>query len=283
MTTVVLIHGFSGSRESWRRIRPLLEAPSHAPAVRGHAGGQDGSTEDRRTACDAFEAEVSRLAAEIEACVSPPRCVAGYSLGGRLVLGLLVRCPDLFESAALIGVNPGLGGQHERAVRRAADGRWARVIEERGLAAFDRQWSDLPLFRSQRRLEAEVLEEQRRIRLGHHPASLAAAMKTLSLGAMPDYRPVLSAVACPVELIVGALDVRFRALAGQMAESLPQAVVHVVEGVGHNVPLEAPARLARLLNQAVKRTDRLRRVEPGHSIPRARGRCSVAAQRRRSG
>ena len=249
----VLIHGFSGGPASWRRVEALLDVPSHAPAVRGHAGSPSGSPEDDRAACGAFEAEVDRLASGIETAVPAPRFVVGYSLGGRLALGLLVRYPDLFEGAALIGANPGIGGRRERAARRAADGKWARVIEERGLAVFDREWSDQPLFRGQRRLEADVLEEQRAIRLGHDATALAGAMRALSLGAMPDYRPALPAVACRVELIVGGLDAKFSAIAGRMAELLPEAVVHIVDGAGHNVPLEAPTELARLLNGRLKR------------------------------
>ncbi len=246
MTTAVLIHGFSGSPESWRQTAGRLRVETYAPVVYGHGTG---------TAAEAvahsFEAEVDRLASEIRVAVPEPRYLAGYSLGGRLALGLLVRHPDLFVGAATIGANPGIDGEDERATRRAADEAWARLIEERGLDAFDREWSSLPLFRSQRKLEAEVLEEQRKIRLGHDPTGLAAAMRTLSLGAMPDYRPALSAVACPVELIAGGLDVKFSALAERMAEELAQGVVRLVDGVGHNVLLEAPAELARLLNNAV--------------------------------
>lgn len=256
MTTAVLIHGFSGSPASWRRIGPLLDGPSCAPSVCGHGAGGPVAT---------FEAEVDRLAAAIRRAAPPPRVVAGYSLGGRLALGLLVRHPNLFCGAALIGVNPGIDDL-DRAGRRREDERWARLIEEEGLPVFDRQWSSLPLFGSQSRLDEDVLEEQRRIRLGHEPGALAAAMRTLSLGAMPDYRRHLPAVACAVELIVGGLDTKFEALARRMAKSLPEGSVSVVDGVGHNVPLEAPAELARLLNAALE--------------GRAAGRCSVAGRRR---
>ena len=252
MTTAVLIHGFSGSPESWRRIKPLLQVPTHTPAVCGHAGSEDGSPGEDRSAGHTFEAEVSRLALEIEARVSPPRLVAGYSLGGRLALGLLVHRPNLFAGAALIGANPGIDAEDEREARRASDEKWARCIEQQGLDAFDSKWSDLPLFRSQKRLGAEVLEEQRRIRLGHDPLALAAAMRALSLGAMPDYRSFLPTISCPVELIVGGLDTKFIALARQMVEQLPVARLRVVDGVGHNVPLEAPAELARLLSDAAE-------------------------------
>lgn len=275
MTTAILIHGFSGSPDSWSLVRSLLDTPSYAPVVRGHSGAKAGAgildTRDAGT----FEAEVDRLASVIRAGRPAPRYVAGYSLGGRLALGLLVRHPDLFVGGALIGANPGIDREDELARRRAADGKWARCIEERGLAAFDREWSDLPLFRSQRRLQAKVLVEQRRIRLGHDPAGLAAAMRALGLGAMPDYRPYLAAVACPVELIAGGLDSKFRALAGQMAELLPAASVHVVDGVGHNVPLEAPRELARLLSEFRERTPavgRATRERAADSRP-THGRC----------
>jgi len=240
--TAVLIHGFSGSPESWRRVADRLRVRTYAPAVCGHG--------TCASVADSFETEVERLAAEIRAAVPAPRYLAGYSLGGRLALGMLLGHADLFVGAAVVGANPGIDGEDEREARRTADEAWACLIEERGLEAFDREWSNLPLFRSQQGLDAALVEEQRTIRLGHDSAALAAAMRTLSLGAMPDYRPALSAVACPVELIAGGLDVKFSALAGQMAEYLPQGAVRLVDGVGHNVPLEAPAELARLLNDA---------------------------------
>ena len=248
MTTAVLIHGFSGSSESWRSVRARLHMPSCAPVVYGHRGA--GPTVPAAPPGASFDAEVDRLASVVAETAPAPRYLSGYSLGGRLALGLLVRHADLFAGAALIGANPGIRDDRERAERREADGTWARLIEERGLSAFDREWSRLALFASQARLAPEALEEQRRIRLGHCRAALASAMRTLSLGAMPDFRPSLPAICCPIELIAGSLDTKFSALARQMAGLLPAATVRSVDGVGHNVPLEAPARLARLLNDA---------------------------------
>ncbi len=253
MTTAVLIHGFSGSPASWRRAEALLDAPSHALAVCGH-GGEPSPAISRGPA--AFEAEVDRLEAVVRAEVPPPRVVVGYSLGGRLALGLLVRHPDLFLGAALIGANPGIGGEDARVARRRADDRWARLIEKEGLVVFDSEWAALPLFASQQDLDAGWLAEQRRVRLGHDPAALGAAMRALSPGAMPDYRRALRDIACRVELIVGGLDTKFESLARHMAETLPNAAVHVIEGVGHNVPLEAPAELARVLNVTIGKLDR---------------------------
>ena len=257
MTTVVLIHGFSGSPKSWLRVRARLDMPSCAPAVCGHGDGRP-PVPDACSGCS-FEAEVDRLASVIGRAAPAPRLLAGYSLGGRLALGLLVRHAGLFRGAALIGANPGIDGRAERVARRTADEKWARCIEDQGLAAFDREWSALPLFETQRRLDADRELEQRGIRLGHDPGAMAAAMRALGLGTMPDYRPFLSSITCPVELIVGGLDSKFLGLARQMAGLLPAATLRIVDGVGHNVPLEAPARLARLLNDAAERTAGLAR------------------------
>ncbi len=247
MTTAVLIHGFSGSPASWRRVASSIEGAILAPAVCGHGVEPAAAT---------FDAEVDRLAQVIRCAGPAPRFLAGYSLGGRLALGLLVRHPDLFCGAALIGANPGIGDEGARAARRHGDECWARRIEQDGLVAFDRDWSAQPLFLSQRGVASEALAEQRRIRLSHDPYALAAAMRVLGLGAMPDCRPALPCVVLPVDLIVGSLDRKFVGLAREMAEKLPDAAVRIVDGAGHNVPLEAPVELTRLLNAAIARACR---------------------------
>ncbi len=266
MITAVLVHGFSGSPASWRRLTARLGSRAWAPALRGHAGAGVPAAGDDSGA--AFSAEVERLARAIADNVPAPRFLVGYSLGGRIALGLLASRPDLFVGAVVVGANPGLPNDAERTVRRQEDETWARLIEEQGVEAFDREWSALPLFASQNRLDADLLAEQRRTRLGHEPRALAAAMRALSLGAMPDFRPVLPAVGCPVTLVAGGLDSKFVELAAQMAALLPAGRLEIVDGVGHNVPLEAPGRLARLVDRAISEADP--EVSPSSFVRRRR-------------
>jgi pimeloyl-ACP methyl ester carboxylesterase len=54
-----------------------------------------------------------------------------------------------------------------------------------------------------------------------------------------------------VKLVVGALDLKFVALAHQMAGELPRAEVIEVARAGHNLPLERPLAVARALWEAV--------------------------------
>lgn len=240
---IVLIHGFTGSPASWDPIRRALDPPDSrilALTALGHGGtpGPDNVA--------AFDDEVDRLAARISEGPDGAHLV-GYSMGGRLALGLLVRHPALFRSATLIGASPGLTDAAERAARSARDEKWARLLDEEGLDSFVAAWEALPLFGSQTGLPRDALEHQDRIRRSHHPAGLARSLRALGLARMPDYRPYLPQIDIPVRLVVGERDTKFRALAAEMAERLPRATVTVVPDAGHNVVLERPTEIADLL------------------------------------
>lgn len=267
---LVLLHGFTGSPASWKPVRRILEddaaaarrgpvahgksfgPPVLAPALLGHDGtpGPAG--------VQSFDDELDRLADAIRTAArrarpgrrafATPVHLAGYSMGARVGLGLLVRHPDLFAAATLIGVNPGLP-EPERVARAGQDERWARLLETEGLDSFVAAWEGLPLFDTQGDLPARVLQRQRRIRLGHDPAGLARSLRVAGLGAMPDWNPALERLEMPVRLVVGEHDAKFRALAGAMAERLPRAQITVVPDAGHNVVLEDPTRTAALLRE----------------------------------
>lgn len=109
------------------------------------------------------------------------------------------------------------------------------------------------MFASQRELPPAARAEQERIRRSHHPLGLARAMRAVGLAAMPDYRPWLDRVRTPTRLVAGERDAKFRRLAGEMAERMPRADVVVVEDAGHNVVLEQPEVVARLIRQGMER------------------------------
>ena len=253
-----LLHGFTGSPASWDAVRGAL--PENflvdAPEILGHdalghdALGHDGAgTIDTRS----FAEEVDRLARRAVAMAGGTDGagvhLAGYSQGGRLAVGLLARHPRLFVSATLIGASPGLAGDEARRARRELDEARARQLEEEGLDRFIDAWEALPLFATQRELPAEVRAAQRAQRLAHRAAGLARALRVLGTGMMPDYSPALGGITVPVHLMAGERDAKFRRLAHEMARPLPRASVEIVPGVGHNVALEAPRRVAAALER----------------------------------
>ncbi len=242
-----LLHGFTGSPQSYSRIvrylgvqeRPLI------PALTGHGGDW------QVRAADSFEGEVSRLLALL-ADVERPRLLCGYSLGARLALGMLSRAPSMFDGAVLIGLHPGLEATTDRDGRRALDAGRARLLREEGLAAFMEAWEALPLFASQRDLPPNLLAEQREWRLAHDPEGLARSLEVLGLAEMPNYRAAMASLDVPITLMAGSLDVKFSKMAKELASENERIRAEPVDGVGHNVLLEAPSVVAAALTRVTE-------------------------------
>lgn len=239
----LLLHGFTGSPESWNRVVEQSElGTSKIPFLAGH--GCDWQIR----VVDSFEDEVTRLVSLLSGA-ERPRLLCGYSLGARLALGLLNREPKLFDAAVLIGVHPGLHEQAARAERRETDARRARSLREEGLEAFVAAWEKLPLFASQCSLPAEVLAVQRRTRLAQDPEGLARSLEVLGLAEMPDYGPVIESLEVPMTLMTGSLDSKFSRIAEELADENVHIEAEIVAGVGHNVLVEAPAVVAATLKR----------------------------------
>src|SRR2546426_11494466 len=110
MTTLFLLHGFAGAPESWDAVvARLRDATVVGPALTGHGAP---------LAAD-WDAEVARLGA----LLPDGAHVCGYSLGGRLALGLLAAYPHKIARATLIGAHSGIVDDAERAARLVADDR----------------------------------------------------------------------------------------------------------------------------------------------------------------
>ena len=240
MKTALFLHGFTGAPASYDAVREHLGERYRviAPPLSGHAGQPfEGVT--------SFDDELSRLLALLGEERDAVLC--GYSLGARLALGLLVKAPERFARALLIGVHPGLADAADRAERRAGDARWAAVLREQGVGAFVERWQAQALFASQGRLPADLLARQRALREAHDAEGLALALERFSLGEMPCYWPALPALATPTTLAAGELDQKFVDLARKAARELAIAKVLIAPSVGHNLLLERPDLVARAI------------------------------------
>ncbi|HYP87895.1 MAG TPA: alpha/beta fold hydrolase [Polyangiaceae bacterium] len=230
----LLLHGFTGTPDSLA----ALEAPpgSVTPTLGGHL--------DRDVTGD-FLDEVERLAELGRDCQG----LFGYSLGGRLALGILARYPQRFAHAVIVSAQPGLASAGERDARRSADARLVELLRTRGLEAFMDHWQALPLWASQGALADDVKAAQRQQRLRHRAAPLAQSLVQHGLGEMPDFRAQLPLVQSEVDVVVGERDLKFVALGQELTKLMPHSRLTVAEGAGHNLVLERPALCASLLRR----------------------------------
>lgn len=232
---LVLLHGFTQTGRSWEPVRHALSGRYRAvaPDLPGH-----GDFTERRpasfAACDAY----------LRALTAASHTLVGYSMGGRIALHAALAPRSAVARLVLIGASPGIADPAERAARRADDDALAARIEAIGVEAFVAEWGAQPLFAGMPRGVAELADADR---LRNTAGGLAAALRGLGTGVMPSLWARLGALACPVDLVVGERDEKFRSVAERMASSLPVARVHVVADAGHAVQLEAPEAVVEVL------------------------------------
>jgi 2-succinyl-6-hydroxy-2,4-cyclohexadiene-1-carboxylate synthase len=229
---LVLLHGFTQTRQSWRRTVRALGAGRYralVPDLPGH-----GQSAHRTASFDACTAYVRALA--------PERfTLAGYSMGGRIALHAALALQDRIDRLVLVGASPGLEDPHERAARRAADDALAARIGAIGIEAFAREWGAQPLFAGQpERVAAAAYAD----RLRNTADGLAAALRGLGTGVMVPLWDRLGELRIPVVLVVGERDAKFRASAERMRDRLADARLVVIPGAGHAAQLEQPEAVA---------------------------------------
>jgi 2-succinyl-6-hydroxy-2,4-cyclohexadiene-1-carboxylate synthase len=229
---VVLLHGFTQTRQSWRRTATALGGRYRAlaPDLPGH-----GLAAERRPA------SFAACAAYVRALADGPCTLVGYSMGGRIALFTALAFPGLVQRLVLVGASPGLAEAAEREERRRADFALADRIESIGVAAFAQEWGAQELFAGQ---DARVAAAAHADRLRNTPAGLAAALRGLGTGVMSPLWDRLGELAMPVTLVVGEHDAKFRGIADRMAAAIPDRCVQVVAGAGHAAQLEQPDAVA---------------------------------------
>jgi 2-succinyl-6-hydroxy-2,4-cyclohexadiene-1-carboxylate synthase len=227
--TIVLLHGFSGTRRAWDGVVGLLDPERYRPLaldLPGHGERAGDRWPITFKAC---------IEAVLEA--APERFVlCGYSLGGRVALHVALVAPERVSRLVVIAANPGIEDLKERAERLAADERLAQRLESEPFEDFIESWRTQPLFAADPPAVGEMARaDQRR----NDPLALAAVMRGLSVGAMTSLWGRLEELEMPVTFVAGTRDEKFRAIGERFAAECPAATLRVVEG-GHGLPLENP-------------------------------------------
>lgn len=241
---VVLVHGFTQSKGSWRAIAERLAGDYEVVTV--DLPNHGGSSSTNAASLDE--------AAELLGATGGPASYVGYSLGGRVCLTLALSHPELVEALVLIGATAGIKTEADRAARRAADEALAdRIDPTRGglaLEAFLDEWLAGPLF-----AHLDATTADRDSRRANTTAGLAASLRTTGTGTQVPSYDRLHELTMPVLLLAGGSDARFAKIAAEMAGLIgDNAATALVEGAGHAAPYESPARFVELLGAFLSTT-----------------------------
>ena len=245
-STLVMLHGFTGSAAAWGNHLETLAAYGLcviALDLPGH-GQSDAPDDPQRYAIEYCQQDI--LAALQQLGVRQGEALLlGYSMGGRIAL--YTAFSGFFRALILESASPGLEDPSEREQRRISDEVLAASIERDGVQAFIERWEKLPLFASQNTLPSESREALRRERLSNRASGLAQSLRGVGTGVQPSLHARLPTLHIPVLLIAGELDTKFTAIARSMAEALPQSQLRIVPGAGHVVHLERPEEFVSLV------------------------------------
>jgi 2-succinyl-6-hydroxy-2,4-cyclohexadiene-1-carboxylate synthase len=237
--TVVLLHGFGGTRRAWDGVVALLSPKRSLPLaldLPGHGGAADAPRPISFGGC--VEYVLARAPERFALC--------GYSQGGRVALHVALAAPARVQRLVLLATTAGIEDESERAQRRRSDHALADDLERGPYEEFIERWRTQPLFADDPpEVGALARADQRRNR----PDALAAALRGIGTGEMRPLWSRLPELQMPVTILVGERDAKFQALGRRMAGLLPDAQLLVVPG-GHGLPLENPAAVAEALERA---------------------------------
>lgn len=245
---LILLHGLAGCAQDWSAEVARLAPRFRTVAVDliGH-GDSDAPADPLRYS---IAHAVADLAGLLD-CLDIGRASwLGYSMGGRVALAFACVAPERVERLVLESASPGIADEAVRGARRVEDEALAARIERDGVEAFVDEWLARPLFATQAaRVHGEALAALRARRIENRAVGLANSLRGMGVGAQAPLWDRLGQMRAPALLVAGEDDVKFWALAAEMAEWLPRARVAIVARAGHNAHLENPIEFAERVEE----------------------------------
>lgn len=230
---LVLLHGFTGSKEAWEKHMQTFAKRYRVIAIDLPGHGETRSNEPRTMAL--FAQDLHEILQRLE--LSPVHLL-GYSLGGRAALSYAINFPGNIRSLILESASPGLMTEAERKARQKQDDQLARLLLDEGIEAFVHYWENIPLFETQKALPKNVQTSIRNGRLQQSEEGLACSLRYMGTGTQPSWWSKLHTCNFPVLLVAGALDKKFVKINQAMHDQLKHARLEIVADAGHAVHIE---------------------------------------------
>ena len=233
---VVALHGFTLSGAQFATSPDRLRRAVIAPDLPGHGASTPATI-----------TETIGAVAEVLGTTSHAVPLIGYSQGGRIGLLVALDHPDLVSRLVLVSASAGIDDPDERDARARADAALANRITAISLEAFLDEWTTGGIAATTHP-HADDASADRAVRTENTTQGLSRALIDLGQGAQPSVWHRLATLPMPVLLVHGDKDIKYGAIAREMASSIPDATVVSIPGTGHNPLAEDPDTTYRAIS-----------------------------------
>ena len=241
---LLLVHGFTGSKEDFAPLLPLLAGAGWLAVAydqRGHYETPAGMGAD--FSLEALAADASALANALR--TQGPTRLVGHSLGGLVAQAATLLDPSAWDSVTLLCSGPGSFG--DQPATRADLSALRELLAQRPMDVVQDVRDQHAAARGEARPPAEVAAFLR-----HRFVSSSAAAVSAFAGHLleaPDMVDDVAATGVDVDVVRGADDDAWpHAAQDDMAARLGTSVV-VVDDAAHSPAIENPAALAAVLTR----------------------------------
>ena len=236
---LVLLHGFLGSANDWSTL--IGQLPDY-DCIAFNLPGHGDTREQRLNRMADFPLWLNQ---QLQQRNISNYHLLGYSLGGRLALQFAATQPAGLQSLLLENAHPGLSSVEEQKVRASADARWARRFYREPLTEVLAAWYQQPVFADLNPTErAQLIAE----RSQNNAALLAHMLCCCSLAKQADLQSWLQDTSLPVLYLCGEQDLKFQAIAAQLATHCTSVTQKTLAG-GHNLHRANPELMATAIRQ----------------------------------
>ncbi|RKP57716.1 alpha/beta fold hydrolase [Pararobbsia silviterrae] len=234
---LVFLHYYGGSSRTWDGVADALAEQNRIVAIdhRGW-GDSDAPADGYRIADLAADAQ-----GVIEALGLQRYVLVGHSMGGKVAQRIASDRPRGLEGLVLVAPSP-------PSPMHLSD-------EQRATLSSAYQSRESVEFVIDHVLTARPLDAARRMQVIEDSLKGAPQAKTAwpNIAMQEDITHAVASIDTPTVVICGALDQveRVATLETELMPRIPHATMHVLPGVGHLSPLEAPAEVAQIIARFV--------------------------------
>lgn len=245
---IICLHGFSENESTWDNIQIPKYSMIKIDLI-GH-GKSDKPKEKKFYNIDCIIKHLNKVIKRLEL---KKFSLMGYSMGGRIALAYALRFPDRLQTLILESASYGEIDVKKRLCRIESDKNLSNNILSNGIEWFEKYWSDLDIFKSQKKISKDKQNKIKYMRLNNSKNALANILMECGQGVFPCLFDNISNLSIPILYISGELDKKYNEIGFNFKRENSNTELLIIKNSGHNVHMEKSKEFQEIVNKFLKK------------------------------